>query len=98
MEKQIKIRVRSILSIRDILGKGEVEVSLSEGGTLRDLLDLMIEKCGAKLASQILDAEGRVLRHTRVMINGQDIAFLNGLDTRLRERDEVLILPPVAGG
>jgi molybdopterin converting factor small subunit len=32
------------------------------------------------------------------MVNGQDIAFLNRLETVLKEGDEILILPPVGGG
>jgi molybdopterin converting factor small subunit len=32
------------------------------------------------------------------MVNGRDIAFLHRLKTELQEGDEVLILPPVAGG
>ncbi|MBW2029891.1 MAG: MoaD family protein [Deltaproteobacteria bacterium] len=98
VEKQVKITVRSILSIKDVLGSREIEIRASGGCTLGQLLELMIEKWGEKLASKIFDAEGQVLRHTRLIINGQDIAFLNGMETELKEGDEVLILPPVAGG
>lgn len=98
MEKKVKIKVRSILRVKDILGGREVEFPVSEGCTLGGLLGLMTEKWGEKLSSQIFDPEGQILRHTRLMINGQDIAFLNGLETELNEGDEVLILPPVAGG
>ena len=30
--------------------------------------------------------------------NGQDISFLDGLDTKLKDGDEVMIFPPVSGG
>lgn len=98
MERPVKITVRSILSIKDILGSREIEMPVMEGCTLGRLLEIMIGKWGENLASKIFDAKGRVLRHTRLMINGQDIAFLNGLETELKEGDEVLVLPPVAGG
>jgi molybdopterin converting factor small subunit len=32
------------------------------------------------------------------MVNGRDITFLNGLKTILKDGDEILIIPPVAGG
>jgi len=32
------------------------------------------------------------------MVNGQTISFLDGMETLLKEGDEVLILPPVSGG
>jgi len=31
------------------------------------------------------------------MVNWQDIAFLDKMETELQEGDEILILPPVAG-
>jgi len=32
------------------------------------------------------------------MVNVRDIAFLDKMETELQEGDELLILPPVAGG
>jgi molybdopterin converting factor small subunit len=32
------------------------------------------------------------------MVNGRDIAFLNGMETLLQEGDEFQMLPLVAGG
>ena len=32
------------------------------------------------------------------MVNGQTIQLLQGMETPLKEGDEVLILPPVSGG
>jgi molybdopterin converting factor small subunit len=32
------------------------------------------------------------------MVNGRDIGFLKGMETVLQNGDEILILPPVAGG
>jgi molybdopterin synthase sulfur carrier subunit len=98
----ITVRVRTILSIRRALGKGEFDFSLSEENTLNDLLSLMISKWGDKLSSHLLrrDSNGRTqqIPITRIMINGRDIEFLNGLETELHEGDEVLILPVVSGG
>lgn len=95
----ITVKVHTILTIKKILGKGEVELSVSEGSTLGGLLTTMVNRWGDELAANIFEAEsGNVLPYIRLMVNGQDINFLNGIKTVLQNGDEVLILPPVSGG
>ena len=95
----ITIRVRTILTIAKILGKGEVELSVPEKCTLRELIVILVSRYGDDLASSLLDPKTRsVFPHIRLMVNGRDIAFLNKMETVLQNGDEVLILPPVSGG
>jgi len=93
----ITVRVRTILTFKKILGKGEVEFSLHEGSTLRDLVSIMISRW-EELAPHLIQPNTGAIPTVRFMINGRDIAFLNRMDTILRNEDEVLILPPVSGG
>ncbi len=59
----------------------------------------MLETRGEELSPHLLDPETHLpLPHVRIMVNGQAIRFLNGLETLLFEGDEVLLLPLVAGG
>ena len=59
----------------------------------------MREKWGDKLSTHLFDPDsGAVLPHVRIMVNGQTIHFLEGMETPLKEGDEVLILPLVSGG
>jgi molybdopterin converting factor small subunit len=37
-------------------------------------------------------------RTCKVIVNGTNVAFLAGESTRLAEGDEVILLPPLAGG
>jgi len=95
----ITVKVHTILTIKKILGKGAVELSVSEGSTLGELLTTMVNRWGHELAESLFEAESRdVLPHIRLMVNGQDITFLDGMETVLQNGDEVLILPPVSGG
>ena len=98
----ITVRIRSILTMKRILGKEEFDMSLPEGSTLDDLLSSMIRGRGDELSSRLVNLDGRgpaeQARVTRVMINGRDIEFLNGLETVLHEGDEILILPILSGG
>jgi molybdopterin synthase sulfur carrier subunit len=95
----ITIKIHTILTIKKTLGSGEVEFRLPERSTLGDLVSMMVSRWGDELSSLILDPKSRAaLPHIRFMVNGRDIAFLNRMETVLRDGDEVLILPPVSGG
>jgi molybdopterin synthase sulfur carrier subunit len=95
----ITVKVRTIMSLKKILGQGEVEVSVPGGSTLEVLLVTMVDTWGDELESNLFKPNTTTpLSHIRLMVNGQDIAFLNRLETVLKEGDEILILPPVGGG
>ena len=95
----ISVKVHSIFELKKILGQREVELRISGGGTVRDLLGAMVKTWGEELAGRLF-APGtqRLFSYIRVMVNGRDIGFLNGMDTVLQDGDDVLILPPAAGG
>ena len=59
----------------------------------------MKERWGDELANRLFDPDdGAVLPYVRIMVNGQTIEFLEGMETPLKEGDEILILPPASGG
>ena len=47
---------------------------------------------------QLLTPDGELNRYVNVYVNGQDVRYLEGLDTPVGERDEVRLLPAMAGG
>jgi molybdopterin synthase sulfur carrier subunit len=95
----ISITIRTIIGLKQILGQEVIEFSISEGTTVKALVALMVEKWGARLAPYFSDAEDdRPLPKIRIAVNGRDIGFLNGMETELRDGDEVLMLPLVGGG
>lgn len=69
----------------------------SPGDTVEALLMTLCATYAA-LCSSILNDQGQLIPHIRVMVNGHDIDLLQGLDTRLDELDVVAIFPPIAGG
>lgn len=95
----ISVSVRGIAHIGRLLGKGDNTVFLPQGSRLSELLDLLAEKYGRPFEDTLYTGQGKELnKHTRLLLNGQDIAFLNGLDTVLKEGDHFSIIPPVGGG
>jgi molybdopterin converting factor small subunit len=50
------------------------------------------------LKSQLLTPNGELNRFVNVYVNGQDVRYLQGLETPVAARDEVRLLPAMAGG
>ena len=50
------------------------------------------------LKGYILGENDCVVPYVSVFLDGRDIRYLGGLETRLREGAEISIFPPVAGG
>jgi MoaD family protein len=67
-----------------------------EGTTVGEVLDALYVRFD-ELKSRIADDNG-LRRFVNVYVGGEDIRFLDGLDTPVQDGDEVTILPAVAGG
>ncbi len=74
---------------------GEAQTSV-DGATVGEVLDALYERYG-ELRGRIAE-DGGLRRFVNVYVDGEDIRFLSGLDTPVRDGDEVTILPAVAGG
>ena len=96
----IKVRVRTILDIKKIIGMGEIEIPVPKGSSVKEVIVVLVDTWGEGLKSRLLQSDNPVTPHPyiRLMVNGRDIAILMGMDTVLEDGDEILILPPVAGG
>ena len=75
-------------------GEGVASV---EGSTVGEVLDALFERHG-ELRDRLSDDNGGLRRFVNVYVDGEDIRFLDGLDTQVKDGDEVTILPAVAGG
>jgi molybdopterin synthase sulfur carrier subunit len=95
----IRVKIYTIMALKEILGQRELEISIPEGSTIQDLISRMVERWGDRLSSYLFQPRSdRPLSHIRLMVNGRDIEFLNGMETVLQEGDEFMMLPLVSGG
>lgn len=67
------------------------------GNTIGELLDSMESSCPG-IKSRLCDENGKPRRFLNFYVNSEDIRFLDGTNTPLKEGDEVSIVPAVAGG
>jgi MoaD family protein len=75
---------------------GESETTVDEATTVGEVLDGLYERYDG-LRDRIAE-DGDLRRFVNVYVDGEDIRFLDGLDTAVEDGDEVTILPAVAGG
>lgn len=75
-------------------GQDRVEV---EGSTLLEAVEALEGKFPG-IKARLLDESGELKHFVNVYINGEDVQFLQGLDTPITSTDEVSIVPAVAGG
>ena len=50
------------------------------------------------LKNRLCDDKGDLRRFVNIYVNEEDIRFLNGKETSLKDGDEVSIVPAIAGG
>ena len=75
---------------------GQEEVAAS-GATIGALL-ADLEKQFPGLLERICDDKGQLRRFVNVFANDEDIRFLQNLDTPVTDKDEISIVPAIAGG
>jgi sulfur-carrier protein len=75
---------------------GEAETTIEDAGTVGEVLDGLYERYDG-LRDRIAE-DGDLRRFVNVYVGGEDIRFLDGLETAVEDGDEVTILPAVAGG
>jgi len=75
---------------------GAADVDLT-AATVRDAL-AELDRKHPGIAARVLDGQGAVKPFIRIFVGADDIGSLAGLDTKLGERDEIAIIPAIAGG
>lgn len=88
------ITVRIPTPLRTLTGGAEsVEV---QGNNVRELVE-NLEAGHPGMRERLMDDKG-VRRFVNLYVGEEDIRFLDGLETELKDGDEVSIVPAIAGG
>jgi molybdopterin synthase sulfur carrier subunit len=88
----IEVRIPTILRSYT----GGAKAVESSGATLDELLNNLDAAHGG-LRERLVDGE-KLRRFVNVYLNDEDVRFLGGLETPVKDGDTVTVLPAVAGG
>lgn len=75
-------------------GAGELETS---GKNIMEIIN-SLEKNYPGIKDRLCDGTGELRRFVNIYVNQEDIRFLKGKETGLKDGDEVSIVPAIAGG
>ena len=89
------VLVRIPTPLRSVAG-GHAEVH-AKGDTVADVVD-DLERQFPGLRERLVDDGGELRRFINVYVNEEDVRFLQGRTTALKDGDEVSIVPAIAGG
>lgn len=91
----MSVQVRIPTPLRKFTGgRDTVEAEGSSIGAV--LADLDANHPG--LRERICEADGSIRRFVNLYINGDDIRFLESLESPVKDGDEISIVPAIAGG
>jgi len=88
-----RVRIPPVLRTQ-VNGQKEVDAS---GTTVGEVVKDLVTRY-PQMGEQLLTAEGGLHRFVNIYLNGQDVRYLELLDTPVGERDALIILPAMAGG
>ncbi|MXG88376.1 MoaD/ThiS family protein [Nocardioides flavescens] len=88
----IEVRIPTILRTYT----GDQKSVTAEGTTLSALID-DLEANHSGIKDRLID-NGDLRRFVNVYVNDEDVRFLGGLEAPLKDGDQVVVLPAVAGG
>jgi molybdopterin synthase sulfur carrier subunit len=91
----VPVEVRLPTMLRSDAG-GQASVQAS-GATVGEIVDDLVSRFPA-LAGKIVTDGGSLHRFVNVYVNDEDIRYLDKLDTKVSDNDEISIIPAVAGG
>lgn len=89
----MRVKVQVFAQLREKLKWGEKWVELNKNNaSLRDVLSSLPE-----LAKWVVEGD-KIRDDFIVLVNGLNVRFTGGLDTKVSDGDEIAIFPPGGGG
>jgi len=79
--------------LRDLAGVSKEMVATKNEAKLSELVVKLQEKHGPKFAEEVAATRG-----LRILVNGREYQVLAGMETPLKDKDSVVLLPPIEGG
>jgi molybdopterin synthase sulfur carrier subunit len=92
------LTIKFIGALRHLSGKTQLTINFQEGMSLKELVTKISQQM-PKLEKTFSDQQLNDSRsNALILINGREISVLNGLETKLKDGDEIVFVPVVHGG
>ena len=89
--------IKLFAAVSDIVGTRRLAVPFEDGDTVRDLIR-SIHEISPALSAKLLDKNGELSSLIHIYVRGRNVEWIGGLEAIIHDRDDVFIVPPMAGG
>ena len=94
----VKVKIRLLGVFRGFSGKSQISLRLGKA-TVRNVVQTLAKSLSKEARGLLLDAElNDPCPNALILLNGKEINVLNGLETEVKEGDEVTLIPISHGG
>ena len=76
--------------------KNQTEIDV-EGDTLGKVMAGLIETI-PEIKGKLYDDDGQIRKYLNIYINQKDVRYLNGVNSSVKDGDEIALIPTVVGG
>jgi len=94
----MEVTVRFVGVFRSISGKKELTIKFRERDTVKTVIMKIIEELPGLKRALIDPGLEDPRPNTLILVNGREISVLNGLETVLKDGDELVFVPVLHGG
>lgn len=95
----ICINVKFLGIFQRLSGKKQYELKLQEPSTIQDVVTKLLEVFSDDFKAVLVDAQLNDPRpNALILVDGKEISALQGLETEVRDSQEIVFLPMVHGG
>jgi len=92
------ILTRFLGALRHVTGVSEIAVNIEDNISIMEMLKEIARELPA-LKQSLNDQKSEELKsNALIMVNGREISVLDGLETKLKDGDELVLIPVVHGG
>lgn len=95
----INVKIKTLGIFKELLGKRMLTIKLEKDATAKDLVQKIIDTLSKKSKQPTTDSEiNNVWLESLILLNGKEISVFSGLETRISDGDEIVLIPVSHGG
>lgn len=94
----IAVKISFLSLLKDRIGARELNMDLEDNATINDVFSKLIEKFGENIKTVLVKETGEINDHVVIMLNEKNIRSLDDLNTKIQHKDEITLMPAIAGG
>ncbi|MBM01212.1 MAG: molybdopterin synthase sulfur carrier subunit [Chloroflexi bacterium] len=79
-------------------GERKVNIKIEETTSSVEKIIVILDKLYPGILTKVLDEDNQLHKYVNIFLDGEDIRYLDGVNTNVSDEGELSIVPAVAGG